>query len=247
MESNHLLQTQRLTGLGYWRNNLFEKMRDTWTKAIQPIVLKLGNLDPSVLTWTSLLVSLVGFYVLAIAGMNTTGALMIVVAVILVLIAGVFDALDGALARHQGTDGPYGDFLDHTIDRIVDVGLLVAIGMNASFVSNPDAGLIAGLLTLLGSYMGTQAQSVGLDRIYGGFSRADRMIVTLLGLLIAAMQAYTGGSGIDIISYNEYLEYILLGNTELNGMTAALAVSAWGGVYTFLVRFNSTRKQLLEL
>lgn len=226
---------------------MFEKMRDTWTKAIQPIVLKLGNLDPSVLTWTSLLVSLIGFYVLAIAGMNTTGALMIVVAVILVLIAGVFDALDGALARHQGTDGPYGDFLDHTIDRIVDVGLLVAIGMNASFVSNPDAGLIAGLLTLLGSYMGTQAQSVGLDRIYGGFSRADRMIVTLLGLLIAAMQAYTGGSGIDIISYNEYLEYILLGNTELNGMTAALAVSAWGGVYTFLVRFNSTRKQLLEL
>ena len=226
---------------------MFEKMRDTWTKAIQPIVLKLGNLDPSVLTWTSLLVSLVGFYVLAIAGMNTTGALMIVVAVILVLIAGVFDALDGALARHQGTDGPYGDFLDHTIDRIVDVGLLVAIGMNAAFVSNPDAGLIAGLLTLLGSYMGTQAQSVGLDRIYGGFSRADRMIVTLLGLLIAAMLAYTGGSGIDIISYNEYLEYILLGNTELNGMTAALAVSAWGGVYTFLVRFNSTRKQLLEL
>jgi phosphatidylglycerophosphate synthase len=226
---------------------MFEKMRDTWTKAIQPIVLKLGNLDPSVLTWTSLLVSLIGFYVLAIAGMNTTGALMIVVAVILVLIAGVFDALDGALARHQGTDGPYGDFLDHTIDRIVDVGLLVAIGMNAAFVSNPDAGLIAGLLTLLGSYMGTQAQSVGLDRIYGGFSRADRMIVTLLGLLIAAMQAYTGGSGIDIVSYNEYLEYILLGNTELNGMTAALAVSAWGGVYTFLVRFNSTRKQLLEL
>ena len=222
-------------------------MRGTWTKAIQPIVLKLGNLDPSVLTWTSLLVSLVGFYVLAIAEINTTGALMIVAAVILVLIAGVFDALDGALARHQGTDGPYGDFLDHTIDRIVDVGLLVAIGMNASFVSNPDAGLIAGLLTLLGSYMGTQAQSVGLDRIYGGFSRADRMIVTLLGLLIAAMQAYTGGSGIDIVSYNEYLEYILLGNTELNGMTAALAVSAWGGVYTFLVRFNSTRKQLLEL
>jgi len=226
---------------------MFEKMRDTWTKAIQPIVLKLGDLDPSVLTWTSLLVSLVGFYVLAIAEINTTGALMIVAAVILVLIAGVFDALDGALARHQGTDGPYGDFLDHTIDRIVDVGLLVAIGMNAAFVSNPDAGLIAGLLTLLGSYMGTQAQSVGLDRIYGGFSRADRMIVTLLGLLIAAMQAYTGGSGIDIVSYNEYLEYILLGNTELNGMTAALAVSAWGGVYTFLVRFNSTRKQLLEL
>jgi len=226
---------------------MLEKMRETWTKAIQPIVLKLGDLDPSVLTWTSLLVSIVGFYMLAIAEMDTNGSLMIIMAVILVLVAGVLDALDGALARHQGTDGPYGDFLDHTIDRIVDVGLLVAIGMNAAFVSNMSAGLAAGLLTLLGSYMGTQAQSVGLDRIYGGFSRADRMIITLLGLLIAAMQAYTGSAGIDLVSYHEYFEYILLGNEELNGMTGALAISAWGGIYTFIVRFNSTRNQLLEL
>ncbi|MAD55985.1 MAG: CDP-diacylglycerol--glycerol-3-phosphate 3-phosphatidyltransferase [Euryarchaeota archaeon] len=226
---------------------MLEKMRETWTKAIQPIVLKLGDLDPSVLTWTSLLVSILGFYMLAIAEMDTNGSLMIILAVILVLVAGVLDALDGALARHQGTDGPYGDFLDHTIDRIVDVGLLVAIGMNAAFVSNMSAGLAAGLLTLLGSYMGTQAQSVGLDRIYGGFSRADRMIITLLGLLIAAMQAYTGGTGIDLSGYNEYLQYILLGNEELNGMTGALAISAWGGIYTFIVRFNSTRRQLLEL
>ncbi len=221
-------------------------MRERWTKAIQPIVLKMGDLDPSVLTWTSLLISIIGFYILSMAEMNTNGSIMIIITVILVLIAGVLDALDGALARHQGTDGPYGDFLDHTIDRIVDVGLLVAIGMNAAFVSNMSTGLTAGLLTLLGSYMGTQAQSVGLDRIYGGFSRADRMIITLLGLLIAAMQAYTGGSGIDVTNYHEMFKYILLGNNELNGMTGALAVSAWGGIYTFIVRFNSTRRQLLE-
>ena len=225
---------------------MLEKMRERWTKAIQPIVLKMGDLDPSVLTWTSLLISIIGFYILSMAEMNTNGSIMIIITVILVLIAGVLDALDGALARHQGTDGPYGDFLDHTIDRIVDVGLLVAIGMNAAFVSNMSAGLTAGLLTLLGSYMGTQAQSVGLDRIYGGFSRADRMIITLLGLLTAAMQAYTGGSGIDVTNYHEMFKYILLGNNELNGMTGALAVSAWGGIYTFIVRFNSTRRQLLE-
>jgi archaetidylinositol phosphate synthase len=225
---------------------MLEKMRERWTKAIQPIVLKMGDLDPSMLTWTSLLISIIGFYILSMAEMNTNGSIMIIITVILVLIAGVLDALDGALARHQGTDGPYGDFLDHTIDRIVDVGLLVAIGMNAAFVSNMSAGLTAGLLTLLGSYMGTQAQSVGLDRIYGGFSRADRMIITLLGLLIAAMQAYTGGSGIDVTNYHEMFKYILLGNNELNGMTGALAVSAWGGIYTFIVRFNSTRRQLLE-
>ena len=144
---------------------MFEKMRDTWTKAVQPLVLRMGDLDPSVLTWTSLVISVGAFYLLAVAGMDSDGAMMILGAVALVLVAGLFDALDGALARHQGTDGPYGDFLDHTIDRVVDVGLIIAIGYNAAFVIDPLAGWAAALLTLLGSYMGTQAQSVGLGRL----------------------------------------------------------------------------------
>jgi phosphatidylglycerophosphate synthase len=224
---------------------MFEKMRDTWTKAVQPIVVRLGNLDPAVLTWTSLLISVIAFYLLATATDNESGAMMILGAVALVLIAGVFDALDGALARHQGTDGPYGDFLDHTIDRIVDVGILVAIGYNAALVLDPMAGYAAALLTLLGSYMGTQAQSVGLGRIYGGFSRADRLVITLAGLVWAAWQVGTGGTGIDITTAHEYAHWALLGNPQLNGMTLALAVSFWGGIYTFIVRFIETRKQLL--
>ena len=224
---------------------MFEKMRDTWTKAVQPLVLRMGDLDPSVLTWTSLVISVVSFYLLAVAGMDSDGAMMIIGAVVLVLIAGLFDALDGALARHQGTDGPYGDFLDHTIDRVVDVGLIIAIGYNTAFVIDPLAGWAAALLTLLGSYMGTQAQSVGLGRLYGGFSRADRLVVTLVGLIWAAWQAGTGGAGIDISAAHEYAHWALLGNAELNGMTLAIAVSFWGGVYTFVVRFLETRKQLL--
>ena len=209
---------------------MFEKMRDTWTKAVQPLVVRMGGLDPAVLTWTSLVISIVAFYLVAVAGFD---------------VAGVFDALDGALARHQGTAGPYGDFLDHTIDRVVDVGLVVAIGYNAAFVVDPMAGWAAALLTLMGSYMGTQAQSVGLGRLYGGFSRADRLVVTLAGLLWAAWQAGTGSAGFDISGLHEYAHWALLGNAELNGMTLALAVSFWGGVYTFVVRFLETRKQLL--
>ena len=224
---------------------MFEKMRDTWTKAIQPLVVRMGDLDPSVLTWTSLVISLAAFYLLAIAGLDSTGSMMIIGAVILVLVAGVLDALDGALARHQGTAGPYGDFLDHSIDRIVDIGLIVAIGYNTAFVIDPIAGYAAALLTLLGSYMGTQAQSVGLGRLYGGFSRADRLVITLVGLLWAAYQAGTGSAGIDISGIHEYANCALLGSGKLNGMTLALAVSFWGGIYTFLVRFIETRKRLL--
>ncbi len=223
---------------------MFEKIRGTWSKAIEPLVLRLGNLDPSVLTWGSLIVALLAFWLLAGAGLDGNGATMIGGAVLLIMLAGVLDALDGALARHQGVDGPYGDFLDHTIDRVVDVGLLIAIGMNAAFVDELSSGLVAAVLTLFGSYMGTQSQSVGLDRIYGGFSRADRLVLTLACLIAAAWQAYSGGAGIDV-SGIDYADWLMLGNSNLNGMTAALAISAWGGVYTFLSRFVKTRSQLL--
>ena len=224
---------------------MFEKFRETWTKATEPIVVKMGNLDPSILTWTSLVIAIVAFVLLAEAQFDETGGLMIIGGIVLIIVAGIFDALDGALARHQGTDGPYGDFLDHTIDRVVDVGLLVALGMNAAFVDDMSSGSMAALLTLMGSYMGTQAQSVGLGRIYGGFSRADRLVITMIGLLAAAIQAITDMAGISSNSIHEYFDWIILGNSELNGITFAIAFSAWGGVYTFIIRFLKTRKGLL--
>lgn len=224
---------------------MFEKFRETWTKATEPIVVKMGNLDPSILTWTSLVIAIVAFVLLAEAQFDEAGGLMIIGGIVLIIVAGIFDALDGALARHQGTDGPYGDFLDHTIDRVVDVGLLVALGMNAAFVDDMSSGSMAALLTLMGSYMGTQAQSVGLGRIYGGFSRADRLVITMIGLLAAAIQAITDTAGISSNSIHEYFDWIILGNSELNGITFAIAFSAWGGVYTFIIRFLKTRKGLL--
>jgi archaetidylinositol phosphate synthase len=224
---------------------MFERMRGIWTKAIEPLVLKMGNLDPSILTWASLILALGAFWLISGATLDNNGAILIGVSVLLILLAGVLDALDGALARHQGVAGPYGDFLDHTIDRVVDVGLLIAIGMNSTFVSDPSSGAVAAVLTLFGSYMGTQAQSVGLDRIYGGFGRADRMVLTVACLVAASWQAYSGGAGIDL-SDTGYASWVMLGNSNLNGMTVTLAISAWGGVYTFLSRFVSTRNQLLR-
>jgi len=225
---------------------MFEKMRAKWTQIIQPLVSKLGNLDPSVLTWMSLFIALIAFYLISTSEMNSSGSFAILIGVLLILVAGILDALDGALARHQGVDGPYGDFLDHTIDRIVDVGLLLAIGLNAAFVQELSSGIIAALMTLLGSYMGTQAQSVGLNRIYGGFSRADRLVLSLVGLIWAAWQAQTGNIGIDFTEFDQIFRILILCNDQLNGMTFAISISAWGGLYTFIVRFIKTRKALLS-
>ena len=89
---------------------MFEKFRDRWTKAIKPLVLRLEGVDPSILTWSSLILSLGAFYLLMEAGADSKGSFAIIGGIVIIIIAGVLDGLDGALARHQGTDGPYGDF-----------------------------------------------------------------------------------------------------------------------------------------
>ena len=67
----------------------------------------------------------------------------------------------------------------------------------------------------------------------------------MIGLLAAAIQAITDTAGVSSNSIHEYFDWIILGNSELNGITFAIAFSAWGGVYTFIIRFLKTRKGLL--
>ena len=56
---------------------MFEKMRERWTKAINPLVHRMEGVDPSLLTWTSLILSIFAFYLLMTAGNDTNGAILI--------------------------------------------------------------------------------------------------------------------------------------------------------------------------
>src|SRR5580700_5278835 len=78
---------------------------------------------------------------------------------VLIFFAGVFDVLDGAVARRTGRTSVRGDFLDHVFDRYADVAIVLGIAVSG-FAYLPLAllGLVSLLLT---SYMGTQAQAVG--------------------------------------------------------------------------------------
>ena len=160
----------------------------------------------------------------------------------LLLIAAELDALDGAVARAYDKVSKYGDWLDHTIDRLVDLSLLIAIGINTAWIDVHWLGWAAATLTLLGSYMGTQAQSVGLGRNYGGFSRADRLVTTFVGIAIAAIMAFNGQPDVElpaVISDN-------IGFDGINPLSAVLLISLIGGIWTFLTRAMSSRRQLLD-
>jgi phosphatidylglycerophosphate synthase len=95
---------------------------------------------------------------------------------LLIFFSGVFDVLDGAVARKTKRASVRGDFLDHVFDRYADVAILVGLAVSG-FVYLP-LGLFALVSLLLTSYMGTQAQAVGQGRLYGGLlGRADRLLI----------------------------------------------------------------------
>ena len=101
----------------------------------------------------------------------------------LVLLNGIADAMDGEIARHSGTACMRGDFLDHVIDRYADVFIICGIFFGEYMDWRIGVAAIVG--TLLTSYLGTQAQAVGIGRYYGGmFGRADRLVIIIVASLL---------------------------------------------------------------
>jgi archaetidylinositol phosphate synthase len=90
------------------------------------------------------------------------------------------DAMDGAVAREMKIQSRRGDFLEHAVDRYADIFIITGIfagGMGVSW----QIGVFALTGVLMASYLGTQAQAVGVGRYYGGLlGRADRLVLIIV-------------------------------------------------------------------
>jgi archaetidylinositol phosphate synthase len=107
----------------------------------------------------------------------------------LVFANGWLDLVDGALARELDVSSPGGDLLDHVLDRYADIVIISGL---AAGIARFDFGLAAVTGVLMTSYLGTQAEAVGLERVYGGLlGRADRLAIIGLGAGVAGLQAVT--------------------------------------------------------
>ncbi|QGN06864.1 CDP-alcohol phosphatidyltransferase family protein [Halorhabdus sp. CBA1104] len=140
----------------------------------------------------------------------------------LVFLNGLLDLLDGAIARELGTESAAGDLLDHVFDRYADLLLLVGL---AGGIDRWDLGVAAITGVLMTSYLGTQAQAVGLDRVYGGLlGRADRL-------------ALTGVAGVAVFVYTEPIR----GLTVIGWLLVFFAVV---GHFTAIQRLVSSLRNL---
>jgi archaetidylinositol phosphate synthase len=134
------------------------------------ISMRLG-LTPNVFTIAALLAS-------AAAGVLFY-LRMEVWAIIAVALNAICDAMDGAIARELKTQSMRGDFLDHAVDRYADIFIIT--GIFAGGMVPWQIGVFALTGVLMASYLGTQAQAVGVGRYYGGvLGRADRLVLILV-------------------------------------------------------------------
>lgn len=105
------------------------------------------------------------------------------------------DSMDGAVAREMKCQSKRGDFLDHAVDRYADIFIIT--GIFAGGMVPWQIGVLALTGVLMASYLGTQAQAVGVGRVYGGIlGRADRLVlIMVVGIieLIAPISFYGFG------------------------------------------------------
>ena len=159
---------------------VLDSYRTTLDWWLVPLAKAFRRVPPDVFTWASLAVAALGGIAFWKSGPDSPeGLRLLVVAWACVLLNSVLDLLDGKVAKLTGTATPRGDYLDHAIDRFSDT--LFLLGLAFSPWVRLEIGVLALVFTLLTSYMGTQAQAVGLRRNYGGLlGRADRMVLLLV-------------------------------------------------------------------
>ena len=100
-------------------------------------------------------------------------------AILAVALNAFCDSMDGAVAREMKCQSKRGDCLDHAVDRYADIFIIT--GIFASGMVPWQIGVLALTGVLMASYLGTQAQAVGVGRVYGGLlGRADRLVLIML-------------------------------------------------------------------
>jgi CDP-diacylglycerol--glycerol-3-phosphate 3-phosphatidyltransferase len=162
--------------------NLIDIRRNLAYRITNPIVriLSKSGITPNALTFINLALNIVAAYVIATGHFLLGG--------ILVLVSGLFDLLDGALARFTKQTTKFGAILDSTVDRISEAAILC--GLLIWYVPQEDASLkiVLIFIVLIGSflvsYIRARAEGLGWQCQVGLFTRAERVIVLAIGLLI---------------------------------------------------------------
>ena len=156
------------------RRNLAYRITDPMVR-----ILSKSGITPNVLTLINLVLNIVAAYVIATSHFRLGG--------VLILVSGLFDLLDGALARFTRQTTKFGAILDSVTDRISEAAIFC--GLLIWYIpQGANLEIVLIFIVLIGSflvsYIRARAEGLGWQCQVGLFTRAERVIVLAIGLLI---------------------------------------------------------------
>jgi CDP-diacylglycerol--glycerol-3-phosphate 3-phosphatidyltransferase len=142
------------------------------------------RIHPNVLTFVGVLINVAAAWALALGRFVTAGVIMVV--------ANVFDFIDGKVARERHIESLFGGFWDSVLDRFSDISLFIGLIYLYSSMHRTDYVMIAALammFAVLTSYTRARAESV-VDKCKVGFmERPERIVLFMIGALTNRMAA----------------------------------------------------------
>ncbi len=111
-----------------------------------------------------------------------------VVGGLLILVSGLFDIIDGAVARATGKITKKGAFLDSTLDRLGEVAIY--LGIMIGRYTSPEWVLVAVTFSLLVSYTRARAEALGTNLSGVGIGERSERLLILAILSLVGFASY---------------------------------------------------------
>lgn len=155
---------------------MLERFRPLLKKILEPIAKQM-NINPNIITLISSFIALISAVFFGTGNLLMGG--------LFILFSGIFDVLDGTIARYHNRSSDFGAFVDSTMDRFSDA--IIIIGLILGGYTTWLIGVLAIHSAITVSYVRASAESKGIPCNVGIAERATRLIILTIGAFIAVI------------------------------------------------------------
>ncbi len=144
--------------------------------------LALAKIHPNVLTFIGLVINIAAAWLLAIGAFWQAG--------LVIIGAGLFDMVDGRVARQTGQVTMFGGFFDSVLDRYSDLALLIGLLVYYGNINRPLYVVLTAIVMMacvMISYTRARAENTIPQCKVGFLERPERVVLFIIGALFDRM------------------------------------------------------------
>jgi CDP-diacylglycerol---glycerol-3-phosphate 3-phosphatidyltransferase len=174
------------------------------------------RIHPNTLTFVGVLINIAAACALALGRFVIAGVIMVV--------ANIFDFIDGKVAAELGEVSEFGGFWDSVIDRFSDLSLFIGLIFLYSQLGRTDYVMITALammFAIMTSYTRARAESIIKKCKVGFMERPERIVLFMIGAFTNRMAAVLWV--ILVLSVFTVADRIILTYRELRDARQAIA------------------------